>query len=221
MLRFALVATLAGCTSGSRPLESLEVRLDVELHDDRLSIEMSMQNPDPLEGGPYVLAPDESLRAKFRGQTVTLDPDRQQDNFAVYATLLTPDPPLAADEPIVATFDRDGDDVELTATSTDDFALQAPASSPQPVTVTWSPTAADRMRWVSTSTAAPSANGAIQFDTGQLVFPPGVLAPAPLAAATSVTVDMARTRESMPRTAFGPVPVQFSRWHEVTIEVTP
>lgn len=218
MLRFALAGSLAACTS---PGTSLDVHYDAELRDDTLTLTVQLSDPDPLDGGPYHLGPGDSLGARFRGHDLPVKLDHDANGIAIYTATLTPDPTVAADEPIRVTFEQGDNHIELTATATPDFALQAPASSPQPVTVTWSPTAADRIRWASSSASVPAADGAIQVDSGQLVFPPGVLASTPLSSATTVTIDVARTRAISPNTSWGPIPVEFSRWNTVTVEVTP
>jgi len=182
-----------------------------------LTVTLQLHGPDDFDGVPYHLQSSESLNATFEGHSVPLVFANDDELFAIYSAKITPGSAVPADEPIVVTFDRGGDAVKLTATTTADFALQAPATSAQPVTVSWSPTAADRIHWDSKSSSVPSADGAIETDSGAITFPPGVLTQQP---PETVTIDVARSRSSTPLTGLQTATVAFNRWHTVMVEVT-
>lgn len=182
---------------------------------------------DPPQGPlgtvpPYVLDGGESLRATFRGQTTTLQPfAAYMDAPGNYYAYITPDGNVAADEPLDVTFDRGGEQVTFGITTTADFVLSAPASSPQPVTVTWTPATADAMSWQAFTCDAIEADGPIPHDAGRIDFPAGVLdLPMPSTACLAM-IEFSRTRGGFPETALHDTSVRFTRSHDVSLEVTP
>lgn len=171
---------------------------------------------------PYVLDGGESLRATFRGQTTTLQPFAAYQNApGNYYAYITPDGDVAADEPLDVTFDRGGESVKFGISTTADFTLSAPASSAQPVTVTWTPATADAMSWQAFTCDSIEADGPIPHDTGRIDFPAGVLDLSMPSAPCLAMIEFSRTRYAIPETALAYTTVSFSRSHDVSVKVTP
>jgi hypothetical protein len=228
LFRMPLAAlALAGCTTSSTPSADLQAYFTATLYpatfDAPATLGLELQIWDYSNTGvPYVLSAGESAHAQFRGADIELVQGYFENE---YGAAFRPDLPVVADERIALTIERDDGDAVLEVTAPPDFVLEAPATSPQPVSVTWSPIAADPMHW---RVAEPcgwqgvdGSDGPIPEDSGRVDFPAGVLADARPASSCRVDVTIGRSRLNIANTPLGAASAWFDRLHTIAVEVTP
>lgn len=219
-----MVFVTVGCTSAT-PTKDIDATFDVKSNEDG-SVVLTLQlldASDPANPQAYALTPSEGARVDFRGQTIPLVAGTSEQFGAAYIARVTPAPALAADESLVATFDRGGSDRStLEITATPDFTLVAPSTTPQPVTITWSPTGPDSMLWQATTSCVPDElDGPIPQDVGRIDFPPGVLGPAMPSTPCDVQLLFERSRGAAGSSRLRSALAYFSRTHWVQLQVTP
>lgn len=175
----------------------------------QLGLQLTEPGVGPEGDAPYTVTPSEGVRVEFRGQKIPLVAGTDYQRGDGYYATITPDSAPAAEEPITLTFDRGGSDrVTFDIDAPPDFTLSAPAMSPQPVTITWTPVASEPMHW-----AAIDGEGPIPHDTGSIEFPPVVFG--------GGEIEFTRTRTIGPHTALNSAQAQFTWIHEITVTVTP
>ena len=218
-----VVVAFAGCTSGPSTRQ-IDATFDVRAEEDG-SLVLTLQlldASDPANLQPYALSPSEGTRVTFRDQIIPLVAGTTEQFGAAYVARITPSPAIAADESLVATFDRGGADRSaLEITATPDFTLVAPASTPQPVTITWSPQGPDAMLWQGTSCVSDEIDGPIPHDEGRIDFPAGVLALATPSVQCNVLLSFTRQRGAAGSQRLRSALAYFTRTRSVAVQVTP
>ncbi|HSN26297.1 MAG TPA: hypothetical protein VLT45_08430, partial [Kofleriaceae bacterium] len=185
-----------------------------EMGDLRLGLQLTEPGVGPEGDAPYALSPGEGVRVGFRGQTIPLVAGTDYVLGDGYYATITPGSPPTAEEPITLTFDRGGSDrVTLELDAPPDFVLSVPAASPQPVTISWAPIAAEPMHWYTSFDEGP-----IPHDTGSIEFPTSVVG---VTAASDVDFAFTRTRTIVAKTALHSASATYTWEHSITVEVTP
>jgi hypothetical protein len=166
------LVVMAGCDSPT-PTAEITATLRATIDPIRIDVSLTLTSGYPVST-PYRIEPEEHIVAAFQGKEVEL-----AGGEATYRGAIRVDEVVADDE-LTVVFDR----AELGSTAIamrvpTPFVVTTPPNQPKadPVTITWSPVADERMGWRGDACDFGTyLDGPIPDDTGSLTIPPGVLA---------------------------------------------